>query len=128
MGGKVFVPFSPFGGPGGEVLVPGGENALEVEELDHLDQEAEEAVAVASNALALAQKAYPNKAGRTESHHVCPVYLGGAKNGPRVDLDAAYHQMITNEFRYEQPYGQGPVSQSEQQRIMNKVYSKYPLP
>jgi RHS repeat-associated protein len=49
-GGKVFVPVSPFGGPSGNVLVPTGENAQEVEQLDHLDQEEEMAAAVAADA------------------------------------------------------------------------------
>lgn len=75
-----------------------------------------------------AQKLYPNKAGKIELHHITPKYLGGAKNGPLVPLDASYHQVITNEFRALWPYGNGVPSASELQNIMKQVYSKYPLP
>ena len=49
-GGRIFVPISPFGGPSGNVVVTPGGNAQEVEQLDHLDQEAEEAAAVVADA------------------------------------------------------------------------------
>ena len=75
-----------------------------------------------------AQKLYPNKAGKIELHHITPKYLGGAKNGPLVPLDGAYHQVITNEFRALWPYGKGVPSATELQNIMKQVYSKYPLP
>lgn len=75
-----------------------------------------------------AQKLYPNKAGKIELHHITPKYLGGAKNGPLVPLDASYHQVITNEFRALWSYGKGVPSASELQNIMKQVYSKYPLP
>jgi hypothetical protein len=78
--------------------------------------------------LAAAQKAYPGKAGVTELHHVTPKYLGGAPNGPTVPLDAAYHQQITNAFRDAYKYGQPPPSAEQLQKIMDEVYSKYPLP
>lgn len=78
-----------------------------------------------------AQQIYPKKTGKTEYHHITPQYLGGAKNGPTVPLDAAYHQQITNEFRNLAPYGQGlkeSLSSVELQNIMDRVYTKYPLP
>jgi hypothetical protein len=48
--------------------------------------------------LRLSQGKYPDKAGITQLHHIIPIYLGGARNGARIELDAAYHQLITNEF------------------------------
>lgn len=52
-----------------------------------------------------AQARYPNKAGHIQMHHVDPKYMGGPSNGKLIPLDAAYHQMITNEFRSIHPYG-----------------------
>jgi hypothetical protein len=75
-----------------------------------------------------AQKLYPKKAGKIELHHPIPRYLGGAKNQTLVPLDRAYHQVITNEFRKEWGYGRGKPNAAELQQILNKVYSKYPLP
>ncbi len=75
-----------------------------------------------------AQELYPNKAGNIELHHITPKYLGGPVDGPLVPLDAAYHQVITNEFRSLWPYGIGKPSSEELGNIMNQVYSKYPLP
>jgi len=75
-----------------------------------------------------AQKLYPNKAGKIELHHPIPKYLGGPIIQKLVPLDAAYHQLITNEFRALWPYGKGVPSASELQNIMKQVYSKYPLP
>jgi RHS repeat-associated protein len=75
-----------------------------------------------------AQGAYPNKAGDIESHHITPQYLGGPANGPIVDLDAAYHQQITNAFRQAYPYGQPPPDATTLQSIMQDVYNQYPLP
>ena len=75
-----------------------------------------------------AQRLYPNKAGKIELHHITPKYLGGAKNGAVIPLDASYHQVITNEFRSLWPYGNGVPSATELENIMNQVYSKYPLP
>jgi RHS repeat-associated protein len=59
-----------------------------------------------------AAKLYPKLAGKTHLHHIMPKYLGGAANGPRVELDAAYHQLITNEFRRLAPYGQARPPES----------------
>jgi RHS repeat-associated protein len=75
-----------------------------------------------------AQRKYPDKAGRTEYHHITPKYLGGDPNGPTVPLDAAYHQEITNEFRNRWPYGQQPPSDAQLQLIMEGVYKRFPLP
>jgi len=66
--------------------------------------------------------------GVTELHHSTPKYLGGAANGPRVPLDAAYHQQITNAFRDAWKYGQAQPPAAQVQQIMRDVYSKYPLP
>ncbi|HEV2472181.1 MAG TPA: hypothetical protein VGS41_05915, partial [Chthonomonadales bacterium] len=75
-----------------------------------------------------AREAYPNKAGRLENHHITPKYLGGAADGPTVELDAAYHQWITNAFRREFPYGQKPPGAADLGRIMGNVYRRFPLP
>jgi hypothetical protein len=76
-----------------------------------------------------ARRQYPRKAGRVENHHVEPLYLGGAREGQTVALDAAYHQLITNEFRRLAPYGQsGNLTPAQVQSIMQQVYAKYPLP
>ena len=78
-----------------------------------------------------AEEAYPKLAAKAtdELHHVVPKYLGGAKNGETVALRPAYHQLITNEFRRLAPYGQQiERSAAEVGRIVEQVYSKYPLP
>jgi hypothetical protein len=75
-----------------------------------------------------AQSKFPGKAGKIEQHHVTPKYLGGDPKGPTVPIDAAYHQEITNAFREAWPYGQGALSPADLQRIMNDVYSRFPLP
>lgn len=75
-----------------------------------------------------AQRQFPDKAGKIERHHITPEYLGGARSGPKVPLDAAYHQQITNEFRRLHPYGSEVPSPARVQEIMRQVYDKYPLP
>lgn len=77
-----------------------------------------------------AQKQYPKLAGKFMDHHIWPQYLGGPKNGVMVRIDGAYHQLITNEFKKYFPYGQkGPrPSVAAVQKVMVKVYRKYPLP
>jgi hypothetical protein len=76
-----------------------------------------------------ARAVFPNLFGKPkQKHHLHPKYLGGHENGPTVDVDPAYHQLITNAFRREHPYGQEFPSPAQQQEIMRKVYSKYPLP
>ena len=90
---------------------------------------AENAAATSADLAKQAQEAYPNKTGK-EFHHITPRYLGGAANGPTVEVDAAYHQLITNEFRRIATYGRDytGLSSAERQEIMNQVYSKVPLP
>jgi hypothetical protein len=78
--------------------------------------------------VASARSQYPKKAGKIEQHHITPRYLGGLINGPTVPLDAAYHQLITNEFRRLYHYGQEPPDVERLQRILQQVYDKYPLP
>ncbi len=62
-------------------------------------------------------------------HPVEPKYLGGAMDGITKKISAAYHQLITNEFRRLAPYGQKVQRSAEEvKRIIQQVYSKYPLP
>ncbi|HEX5753688.1 MAG TPA: hypothetical protein VFZ09_46290 [Archangium sp.] len=76
-----------------------------------------------------ARTAFPHLFGKPkQKHHLHPKYLGGVDDGPTVDVDPAYHQLITNAFRREHPYGQEIPSPAQQQEIMRKVYAKYPLP
>ena len=76
-----------------------------------------------------AQEKYPNKAIKAdELHHIAPKYLGGAKDGPLIPLNPAYHQVITNEFRNIYPYGLPVPGEARMLEIMKQVYSKYPLP
>ncbi len=76
-----------------------------------------------------ARAAFPHLSGKPkQKHHLHPKYLGGTEDGPTTDVDPAYHQLITNAFRREHPYGQEVPSPAQQQEIMRKVYSKYPLP
>ena len=71
---------------------------------------------------------YPEKIGYYEDHHIDPQYMGGDKSGTLINLEAPYHQRITNYFRDEHPYGSGKLNFFERERIMRKVYMKYPLP
>lgn len=76
-----------------------------------------------------ARTTYPRLAARgAQWHHVVPMYLGGLKNDARVKIEAAYHQLITNEFRAQWRYGQGPPSPSKVAEIVNDVYQRLPLP
>ncbi len=78
--------------------------------------------------VANARLRYPSKAGKIEWHHIQPKYLRGPEDGPLAPLDAAYHQMITNEFRALAPYGREPLSPEDLAAVMQKVYGKLPLP
>jgi len=79
--------------------------------------------------IAKARALYPSKAGILQWHHFEPMYLGGSVKGVQYQIDAAYHQLITNEFRTQWGYGQGaPLTVQEVQNIMNKVYNTYPNP
>ncbi|HEV2473451.1 MAG TPA: hypothetical protein VGS41_12335, partial [Chthonomonadales bacterium] len=75
-----------------------------------------------------AKQAYPNKADFEEFHHITPQYLGGARNGPTIQINAAYHQWITNAFRAEWSYGQALPEAGRLREILNSVYEQYPLP
>jgi len=75
-----------------------------------------------------AKKQYPNLAGKTQQHHITPKYVGGAANGPKVPLDGAYHQTITNAFRREHGYGLPKPSLERLREIMETVYDQCPLP
>ena len=82
------------------------------------------------DAVRRAKQQYPKLAGKTHKHHIVPGYLGGPKDGPVVELNAAYHQWITNAFRQQRAYGlrDQPLSSRELQRIIKRVYDQYPLP
>jgi RHS repeat-associated protein len=81
------------------------------------------------DAVIKARRLYPHLAGVDHYHHITPIYLGGARSGPRVRIDRAYHQVITNAFRQAWPYGQKmKPSPQELRRIMNEVYDAHPLP
>lgn len=45
-----------------------------------------------------------------------------------IGIDAAYHQMITNEFRKQWPYGKGPLTPEKAEEISKYVYDLYQLP
>jgi hypothetical protein len=80
-----------------------------------------------------AQKLYPKKAGKIEKHHPFPKYMGGAEDQVLVPLDAAYHQLITNEFlKYWPKKLPNQVKTfptlDQAKEIMEKVYRKFPLP
>ena len=74
-----------------------------------------------------AEDLFPKKCGKIEDHHNTPKYLGGDPNGPTTPLPAPYHQLITNAFRNEYPYGQPVPDSLTVQNIVNTVYSKLPL-
>lgn len=74
-----------------------------------------------------AQATYPNSPGY-ENHHLIPRYLGGAKNGQTYRLPTAYHKAITQAFRQERQYGQPRPEPQELTRILERVYSRYPIP
>jgi hypothetical protein len=79
--------------------------------------------------LEQARKSYPKLAGKMHDHHITPKYLGGPANGPIANIDAAYHQLITNAFRALQPYGTGRIpTPQELAEIMKSVYFLFPLP
>jgi hypothetical protein len=76
-----------------------------------------------------AEQLYPRLAGKYHDHHIIPKYLGGAKDGQTANINAAYHQLITNEFRRLAPYGQKVKPSAESLvEILREVYTKYPLP
>ena len=82
---------------------------------------------VPDDLLKAAQDAYPNKAGHSDLHHVTPKYLGGADDGQKVMLDAAYHQHITNAFRKAYPYGHSKPDPAMLEQLKQDVYPHYPI-
>ena len=84
--------------------------------------------AIPAPLLGKAASRYPKLAGKIQNHHIVPLYLGGAKSGRTVPLDAAYHQLITNAFRGEWAYGQARPSAAKLRGILRRVYSALPLP
>ncbi|HEY4197707.1 MAG TPA: RHS repeat-associated core domain-containing protein [Mucilaginibacter sp.] len=76
------------------------------------------------------EEKYPNKADKTEDHHIDPQYLGYPKSGQTVKLPAPYHQGITNEWREETGYGKNkkiPTGE-DYEKLKEKIYNKFPLP
>jgi hypothetical protein len=75
-----------------------------------------------------AEELYPKLAGKLQDHHIIPKYLGGAKDGATARISAAYHQLITNEFRRLVPYGSAKPTGEALIQILEQVYSRYPIP
>lgn len=75
-----------------------------------------------------AQEKYPKLAGKIQKHHIHPKYLGGNPEGPLSEIDAAYHQEITNAIRARFPYGQGTYDPAQVAQGLKEVYSLFPLP
>ncbi|NMG35575.1 hypothetical protein GRF61_14090 [Azoarcus sp. TTM-91] len=76
-----------------------------------------------------ARQRYPKEPQRMENHHVTPQYLGGPRNGPTVPLDAAHHEVITQQMRQEMPFRQPqPINQQQVQDFLRNFYQRYPLP
>jgi RHS repeat-associated protein len=88
----------------------------------------ETAAAKIDRLTAEAEELYPKLAGKLNDHHIIPKYLGGAKNGATSRIPAAYHQLITNEFRRLAPYGQNAPTGDALIEVLKAVYSTYPLP
>ena len=75
-----------------------------------------------------AAQRFPKIFGRAKQcHHIWPRYMGGPANYPRVLLDPAYHQMITNAFRARWRYGIGAPGQKKALEIMLDVYRNHPI-
>jgi RHS repeat-associated protein len=93
------------------------------EDLAPLSEEAE----IELNQLEeLAKQLYPKLANTCQMHHPLPQYLGGAADQDLVPLDGAYHQLITNAFRQQIPYG-STFTPAQVQAAWNQVYSQYPI-
>jgi RHS repeat-associated protein len=98
-----------------------------------IEADAEAAAAATESKLAqLMQKArdlYPKLCNKpNQMHHPTPQYLNGAADQDLIELEAPYHQLITNAFRKLAPYGQPVPNSQSVQNIVNQVYSQYPLP
>jgi hypothetical protein len=57
-----------------------------------------------------------------------PKFAGGPANGTQYEINAAYHQVITNEFRQQLGYGKGPYDPVKVYEVMLQVYENYPIP
>jgi len=77
--------------------------------------------------IAAAEERYPKLVGISHWHHVIPRYIGGLNNWIQVHIPAAYHQLLTNEFRRLWPYGKGRPPAERAAEIVQEVLSKYPL-
>ncbi len=75
-----------------------------------------------------ANERYPKKAGLKEWHHIWPKYLKMGK-GELIQLNAPYHQLLTNAIREEFPYGDdySDMPNEEIWSKLNKIYCKYGL-
>jgi hypothetical protein len=80
------------------------------------------------NLIDQAKTQYPRLANQMNWHHYTPQYLGGSANGIQYEINAAYHQFITNEFRRLYGYGNEVPSPELLNQIMSEVYTKYPIP
>ena len=60
--------------------------------------------------------------------YMTPRYLGGAKDGVQRQIDAAYHQLITNAWRRRFPYGRPKPSMRDVEGFADEVYRQYPIP
>jgi hypothetical protein len=87
--------------------------------------------------MAEATAKYAGKAGKREWHHIIPKYLlppnFDMSKVPTVQVDAAYHQLITNEFRKAWRYARPgeariPPSPERLEGILEQVYAILPLP
>jgi RHS repeat-associated protein len=89
---------------------------------------AEATEAEIQNLMQKARDLYPKLCNKFQLHHPIPKYLGGNPDQTLIELEAPYHQLITNTFRNLAPYG-NPIPDSQSvQNIVNQVYSQYPLP
>jgi hypothetical protein len=80
-----------------------------------------------AKAVAKAEQRYPKLAGKVHQHHIEPKYMGGAANGPTKEVNAAYHQQITNSIREKWAFGMGKAG-DKMKGILEKVYKNVPLP
>ncbi len=113
--------FNPSGGTTGEV-VKTDESGHNSNEEDFTPPNAPSATG--GSLLDFARQKYPKLAlGKDQLHHVIPKYLGGPKNFPRVPLNPAVHQLITNAFRARYKYGQPTPARAELIEIIRDVYT-----
>jgi RHS repeat-associated protein len=78
--------------------------------------------------IAAARNLYPKKTGY-EMHHVIPKYVGGPPDGLRVQLEAAFHQTVTNWWRKNWAYGQKLKPSPEKlDELMQQFRDHFPIP